>query len=101
MSLINSGLNLDIPIFTKTYEFYKIFYSYLATFPKKDRYTLGRKIQRLRGVRGITQEELAEMVGISRVYMGYIEQGRESPSLKLLMKLSKKLGVKVEDLFHR
>lgn len=63
--------------------------------------TLGRKIQRLRGVRGITQEELAEMVGISRVYMGYIEQGRESPSLKLLMKLSKKLGVKVEDLFHR
>lgn len=63
--------------------------------------TLGWKIQRLRGKQGITQEELAERVGISRVYMGYIEQGRESPSLKLLMKLSKKLGVKVEDLFHR
>lgn len=63
--------------------------------------TLGWKIQRLRGAKRITQEELAEMVGISRVYMGYIEQGRESPSLKLLMKLSKKLGVKVEDLFHR
>jgi len=62
---------------------------------------LGRKIQKLRKAQKITQEELAEMVSISRVYMGYIEQGRESPSLKLLMKLSKKLGVKVEDLFHK
>ena len=69
--------------------------------PNKALKTLGRKIQRLRNNHEITQEELAEMVHISRVYMGYIEQGRESPSLKLLMKLSKKLGVKVEDLFHR
>ena len=69
--------------------------------PNKALKTLGRKIQRLRKNHEITQEELAEMVHISRVYMGYIEQGRESPSLKLLMRLSKKLGVKVEDLFHR
>ncbi len=62
---------------------------------------LGRKIQKLRKAQKITQEELAEMVNISRVYMGYIEQGRESPSLKLLLKLSRKLVVKVEDLFHR
>ncbi|PIR91495.1 hypothetical protein COU02_00200 [bacterium (Candidatus Gribaldobacteria) CG10_big_fil_rev_8_21_14_0_10_37_46] len=33
--------------------------------------------------------------------MGYIEQGRESPSLRLLMKLSKKFRVKLENLFHR
>ena len=69
--------------------------------PNKALKTLGRKIQKLRKNHEITQEELAEMVHISRVYMGYIEQGRESPSLKLLMRLSKKLGVKVEDLFHR
>jgi len=35
------------------------------------------------------------------VYMGYIEQGRESPSLKLLMKLARKFKVKIENLFHR
>jgi transcriptional regulator with XRE-family HTH domain len=63
--------------------------------------TLGRKIQKLRKAQNLTQEELAEMTGISRVYMGYIEQGRESPSLKLLMKLAKRLGVRVENLFHR
>lgn len=35
----------DIPIFTKTYEFYKIFYGYLSLFPKKDRYTLGQRCE--------------------------------------------------------
>jgi len=63
--------------------------------------SLGKKVQKLREESNLTQEELAHQLGISRVYMGYIEQGRESPSLKLLMKMSRKFGVKVEDLFHR
>ncbi len=62
---------------------------------------LGKKVQKLRKEREISQEELAHELGISRVYMGFIEQGRESPSLKLLMKISRKFNVKVEDLFHR
>lgn len=62
--------------------------------------TLGRKIQKLRKQAKITQEELADKLGISRVYIGYIEQGRESPSLKLLMKIARRFSVKVEDLFH-
>lgn len=63
--------------------------------------TLGVKIQKLRKQTGLTQEEFAHRLGISRVYMGYIEQGRESPSLKLLMKIARRFGVKIEDLFHR
>ena len=63
--------------------------------------TLGWKIQKLRKKTKITQEELAHEMKISRVYMGYIEQGRESPSLKLLMRLARKLKVKIQDLFHR
>lgn len=63
--------------------------------------SLGKKVQKLRREQNLTQEELAHELGISRVYMGYIEQGRESPSLKLLMKMSRKFNVKVEDLFHR
>jgi len=38
-------LNLDIPIFQKAYELYKVFYEYEAHFPKKDRYTLGQRIE--------------------------------------------------------
>lgn len=63
--------------------------------------TLGRKIQKLRKDQNLTQEALADKLGISRVYMGYIEQGRESPSLKLLMKMARRFDVKVEDLFVR
>jgi len=63
--------------------------------------SLGKKVQKLRQEQNSTQEDLANQLGISRVYMGYIEQGRESPSLKLLMKISRKFKVRVEDLFHR
>lgn len=57
--------------------------------------TLGKKVQKLRKGLKVSQEEFAAQLGISRVYMGYIEQGRESPSLRLLMKLSKKFRVKI------
>jgi len=63
--------------------------------------SLGKKVQKLRKESGYSQEELAHQLGISRVYMGFIEQGRETPSLKLLMKISRKFKLKVEDLFHR
>ena len=63
--------------------------------------TLGKKVQKLRKGIKVSQEELAGQLRISRVYMGYIEQGRESPSLRLLMKLSKKFKVKIENLFYR
>lgn len=69
--------------------------------PNKKLKTLGWKVQKLRKAKGLTQEELVEDLGISRVYMGYIEQVRETPSLKLLLKISKKLGVKIEELFQR
>ena len=37
--------NIDIPIIKKLYELYKVFYSYSALFPKKDKYTLGAKCE--------------------------------------------------------
>ena len=40
-----TGLNTDIPIFQKTYDLYKMFYEICVHFPKKDKYTLGQKIE--------------------------------------------------------
>ena len=57
--------------------------------------TLGKKVQKLRKGNRLSQEEFAHQLGISRVYMGFIEQGRESPSLKLLMKIARRFNVKV------
>lgn len=59
----------------------------------------GKKVQKLRKSLGYTQEELAEKLNISRTHMGHIEQGRKSPSIKLMDKLARALKVKVPDLF--
>lgn len=37
----------DIPIFKKTYELYKLFYSYRNTLPKQDHYTLWQRCENL------------------------------------------------------
>lgn len=66
-----------------------------AKLPK----ALGKKIQRVRNKTGMTQEQVAEKVGISRAYMGYIEQGRYSASLEVIEKVARALKVKVSDLF--
>lgn len=59
---------------------------------------LGRKIQKLRKAVGLTQEEMAERLNISRTHMGHLEQGRKKPSLELLEKIAKHLKVKVNEL---
>ena len=60
---------------------------------------LGKRVQRVRKNAGLTQEELAEKVGISRAYMGYIERGRYSASLEVIEKVARALKVKMSDLF--
>lgn len=35
----------EIPIIRKTYDLYKLYYRYLALFPKKDKYALGSKCE--------------------------------------------------------
>ncbi len=69
--------------------------------PKKTRKKLGKKIQRLRKGLGYSQEDLAELVRISRTHIGHIEQGIRSPSLEVIERIAKVLKVKIKDLFSR
>ena len=45
---------------------------------------------------GFTQEDVAYKVGISRAYMGYIEQGRNAPSLEVLEKIARILKISID-----
>jgi putative transcriptional regulator len=47
----------------------------------------------------ISQQQLAQMVGVSRQTIVSIEHGDYAPSVKLALLLAEKLGVMVEDLF--
>lgn len=66
---------------------------------QETRSRVGKKIQKLRKVLNISQEDFAFKLGISRTHMGHIEQGRKSPSLELLDKIARALKVKMKDLF--
>ena len=49
---------------------------------------------------GITQEQLAEKVGVTRQTIIALEQGKYNPSLVLAFKIKKALNAKnIEDLF--
>ena len=47
----------------------------------------------------LTQQDLAEKVGVTRQTIISIEKERYEPSLSLAFKLAQHFGVKIEDLF--
>jgi transcriptional regulator with XRE-family HTH domain len=52
---------------------------------------LGKIISGLRQSAGLSQEELAHRAGIHRTYVSQIERGLKSPTIVMLLKLSKAL----------
>jgi putative transcriptional regulator len=58
------------------------------------------RIAQYRNKLGITQEKLAELVGVTRQTIISLEQGRYNPSLLLAHKVAKALQQKhIEDIF--
>jgi len=59
------------------------------------------RVRRLRFDNGeITQQQLADKVGVTRQTIIAIESGRYSPSLPLAFKLARVFGVTIEDVFQ-
>ncbi len=55
-------------------------------------------LKRMRNKRGFTQEALARKGGVHRVYIAQIEAQTKTPSLGMLERLAKALGVKMTEL---
>lgn len=62
-------------------------------------YLLGRRLQSLRKNRGLSQEDVGEALGMDRVSIGYIEQGKRAPRLQTLFALANLYGVEMKTLF--
>ncbi|HEY42111.1 MAG TPA: helix-turn-helix transcriptional regulator [Dehalococcoidia bacterium] len=60
---------------------------------------LRTRIKELRARCDITQEELAEMVGVTRQTMLYLEKGKYNPSLLLAHRVARALKSTIEDVF--
>jgi len=61
---------------------------------------LKNHLRELRQERGITQEELAEALGVTRQTIIAIERGKYDPSLRLAFKIAQYLGKKIEEIFE-
>ncbi len=59
---------------------------------------LGKRIKEARKGKHLTQEELAQMIGVSKVTICYWEKDIKKPSTKNLILLSKQLNTPIEYL---
>ncbi|MBU3179262.1 helix-turn-helix transcriptional regulator [Clostridium estertheticum] len=57
------------------------------------------KLEEIRKQHGITQEELAKKLEVSRQTIGSLENGRYNPSILLAFKISKLFKISVEEIF--
>ena len=57
------------------------------------------RLEELRKAKGIKQEELAEVLEVSRQTIGSLENGRYNPSILLAFKISRYFGMPIEEIF--
>ena len=66
----------------------------------EDQLTLKNKVKEARSEKGLSQAQLAEMVGVSRNTISSIELGQFNPTAKLALILCIALDKKFEELFY-
>lgn len=57
------------------------------------------KIEEIRKVRGIRQEEFAKLMGVSRQTISSLETGKYNPSIFLAYKIAKYFEMTIEEVF--
>ncbi len=62
---------------------------------------LRENIKKFRNKKGLTQEALSELCGISCDYLSEIERGKKTPSLKRFLIIANKLEVPPQKFFEK
>ena len=57
------------------------------------------RIEEIRKIRGIRQEEFAKALGVSRQTISSLENGRYNPSIQLAFKIARYFGMTIEEVF--
>lgn len=65
------------------------------------RVRVGLNLQNARRERGLSQEELAHKAKIHQTYLSGVEQGKRNPSILVLQRIAKALGIEIEQVFKR
>lgn len=63
-------------------------------------YEIGQRIRRLRKANNLSQEQLAEKVGISVTHLSHIETGNTKLSLPVFVEIANTLSVQTDELLY-
>ncbi|MFW6006460.1 MAG: helix-turn-helix domain-containing protein [Halanaerobiales bacterium] len=61
---------------------------------------IGSRLKKLRYNLNLTQEKLGEKADLHYSYIGQVERGDKTPSLKALIKIAEALNISLEELIH-
>ena len=64
-----------------------------------DMETIGKRIRKIRGIRGMSRKEVASLVGICPATLVLLESGKRCPSLLSAVTLADVLGITLDDFF--
>lgn len=74
--------------------------SYMGVSPMISTFLVEERIRQLRKQHNLSQDELAQLAGISSNYMGQIERGEKCPTLDVFLQISLALNVSPVELIN-
>lgn len=60
-----------------------------------------QRLRQIRQIRGLSQEELADMAGLHRTYVGSVERSERNISIDNMERLAKALEVDITELLRK
>lgn len=60
-----------------------------------------QRLRQIRQIRGLSQEELANMAGLHRTYVGSVERSERNVSIDNMERLAKALEVDITELLRK
>ena len=68
--------------------------------PTRRRQLLGKAAKRIRTLKGIKQDTVAQACGIHPAYLSNIEKGARQPSIELMVKIANALEVDIDEITY-
>ncbi|MBR2133458.1 MAG: helix-turn-helix transcriptional regulator [Eubacterium sp.] len=72
----------------------------MSDYLSQSRNTFGDNLRKLRKEKGLTQQQLSDIVGIKRSAYAYYEIDKSEPSIATLLKIANALNVSVDEIVN-
>ena len=62
---------------------------------------IGKNIKKIRSVKQLSQQQLSDILGVSRASVGSYEEGRAEPKIDTIIRLAKHFSISIDALLTR